>query len=328
MGANNSDESMCLDSLITNSRKLEYTHNIPALPRVIIPPLLPGSDGFSHRLRGIESGYDQEDLSFLKVINLSSNDRPASQCAWEYSRRRVAQMVLPYLYLGPIAAARDKDFLERECMTMLLAVRYRHGQSSKLMAGAAQAAIDLGIVYECVDVQSSFDVVGSFSKSVDLINKHMSSVYSASISRDGSQPSIGKVLVFCESGNDLSAAIVVSYLMSMLEGINHIRAIQLCQARRFSAHFNEPTKVALQSYWDILCARRDVTESSAHYRVSESQVYEASRRSDRSLSSSRGKRALSDGTRNGDGMDCFADVADAVRFEGRSVQPFREDANS
>ena len=323
MGLDDSDELVGLKSLITGSREFEYTYHIPAPPRIVIPPLVAESNGVDYKLRIIENEYIHQDLPFLKAIDLNLEE-PNRNSAWEYNHRRTAQKILPYLYLGPISVARDKDFLKRENLTMLLAARYRHGQSSNLMAGAAQAATDLGIDIEYMDVQSPSDVVGSFSKSVDLINQHMSTVFSASVSKGDSEPSIGKVLVFCESGNGFSAAIVVSYLMSMLEGVNHIRAMQLCQARRFSAHFNELTKPALQSYWDILCARRDVSGVSARYRASPSQADEVSGYSKQLCTSLNEKRSLFENDQNGGIMDCSEDVADAARFEGRSIRPFSE----
>ena len=42
---------------------------------------------------------------------------------WKYESRHHAQHVLPYLFLGPITAARDAKFLRDEGITMLLAVR-------------------------------------------------------------------------------------------------------------------------------------------------------------------------------------------------------------
>ena len=317
-----SDDALHLKSSFAQSQGFEYTYNIPALPRVIIPPIIPGSDGSRHSLRSIEDSCGRNNLSFLKKIDLNSDCGQAKHCVWEYSRRREAQMILPYLYLGPISAARDMEFLKREHITMLLAIRYTHGQQSKLMASTAQAASNLRITYEEIDVQSPH-FVGSFSKSVDMINQHMSSIGSASMSPDDTQGIIGKVLVFCGSGNDVSAAVVAAYLMNMLEGVDHIKAMQLCQAQRFSAHFNDAMKTALQSYWDILCARRDVLKSSIHHTESVIQAHGLSREQ-LPVQSLKGKRALDDNNQNEDEMDCSSDIADSARFEGRSAQPFHE----
>ena len=328
MGIDDGDEPMRPNSPVISPRKLEYTYHIPALPRVNIPPLVASSDVFSHNLKLVENEHKNQNLSFLKDIDFGNDNGKKNHHAWKYSQRREAQKILPYLYLGPIIATRDKEFLKREKFTMFLAVRYRHGQSSNHMAGAAQAAADLEINYECLDIQSPSDIIRSFSKSVDLINQHMSNVYSASISENDHKPTIGKILVFCESGNDISAAIVSSYLMSMLEGIDYVRAIQLCQACRFSAHFNELTKSALQSYWEILRARRDVTGPSDVSGPFTAQATGVSGSAGRLQFPHNGKRSLLDDDPNGDEMDSSIDLADAARFEGRSMQPFCEVADS
>ncbi|MCP6423762.1 hypothetical protein NL463_31080, partial [Klebsiella pneumoniae] len=45
---------------------------------------------------------------------------------WTYERRREAQMILPYLYLGPMTAAKDEAWMRKEGITMVLGVRQKH----------------------------------------------------------------------------------------------------------------------------------------------------------------------------------------------------------
>ena len=67
----------------------------------------------------------------------------------------------------------------------------------------------------------------------------------------------GKVLVYCESGNDRSAALVAAYIMEMY-GLDLVRTIQLLQNQRFCVAFDDEMKALLGNYADLLAARRDV----------------------------------------------------------------------
>jgi protein tyrosine/serine phosphatase len=67
----------------------------------------------------------------------------------------------------------------------------------------------------------------------------------------------GKVLVFCESGNDRSATVVTAYLM-VLYGLGAVEAMQLVQSQRFCLAIEDGSKNMLQTFEDILKAKRDV----------------------------------------------------------------------
>lgn len=128
---------------------------------------------------------------------------------------------------------------------------------------------------------------------------------------------MGKVLVFCESGNERSAAVVAAYLMESHEDVDYIRAMQVCQSQRFCVNFDDTIKRLLQSFWDILRARRDVGTQLG--RVNNFQIAAPS-----PLRS--GKRALSRDNDDGDDdydMDQAGD--DAERFDRRSFAPFVDD---
>ena len=64
--------------------------------------------------------------------------------------------------------------------------------------------------------------------------------------------------MFCESGNERSAGVVAAYLMETHVDVDFIKAMQLVQAQRFCANFDDALKRLLQGYWDILCAKREV----------------------------------------------------------------------
>ncbi|KAL9032099.1 MAG: hypothetical protein Q9214_008109, partial [Letrouitia sp. 1 TL-2023] len=67
----------------------------------------------------------------------------------------------------------------------------------------------------------------------------------------------GKVLVFCETGNDRSAAVVAAYILAMFD-MDIVKAIQIVQAQRFCASFNDAMRKLLETWEEMLKARRDV----------------------------------------------------------------------
>jgi serine/threonine/tyrosine-interacting protein len=135
-----------------------------------------------------------------------------------------------------------------------------------------------------------------------MINSHLSRIYTAT-------GQLGKVLVFCESGNERSAGVIAAYLMETHENVDYIKSMQLCQAQRFCVNFDDAMKRLLQSYWDILCARRSVA---------------ADRRQSVQTGAVRSKRVLErdddDEDENMDGMQ----EDDLERFGGRTFTPFMD----
>ena len=79
-------------------------------------------------------------------------------------------------------------------------------------------AIQLGIEAAAVDATGNPELsYESFDRAIDTINNHLISVYrQRNIHKpDPEATTWGKVLVFCESGNERSAAVVAAYLMAM-----------------------------------------------------------------------------------------------------------------
>ena len=80
---------------------------------------------------------------------------------------------------------------------------------------------------------------------------------------NGSVPQpCGKVLVFCESGNERSAAFVVAFIMNIY-GLELIPAIQYVQSQRFCVAFDDDLKFMLNSYQEILKAQRSLGDAPA-----------------------------------------------------------------
>jgi hypothetical protein len=140
----------------------------------------------------------------------------------------------------------------------------------------------------------------------------------------------GKIFIFCESGNEKSAAIAAAWMMETFEGVDYIRAIQVVMKGRFCSNFNDVVKNALCQYEVILKAKRDVqranVSSGAVQNVAGSLTLP-----DQIIGRKRSlQRDHSGGWDRDDAMDedvdemewSDSDMMDAERFEGRSSAPF------
>ncbi|KXL42797.1 hypothetical protein M433DRAFT_156494 [Acidomyces richmondensis BFW] len=281
-----------------------YTYRVPTPPRIVVPPPGLNADALPDiTLNALHS------TDFRMAVNYEKLFSRNAVIDWTYECRRQAQMVLPYLYLGPMTAAKDLAFLTGESghlpghpgpITMLLCLRQKQDFKSKLMNGALHKARELGIDVHAMDLASNQELIRSFPQTTTLINEHLSRLYRVT-------GRLGKVLVFCESGNERAAAVVAAYLMETHVDVDYIKAMQLVQAQRFCANFEDGLKRLLQSYWDILCASRAVA-------VANEQAV------GQSLSGPcppTAKRALE---REEDDDEAMGD--DLERFGGRSFAPF------
>lgn len=222
----------------------------------------------------ITPSYDSVNTDLLTAEDIDiitgKRNQHASSAAlnqqWRYEDRRKAQLVLDFLYLGPLSVIRDRAWLQKEGITMLLAARDAAMAQARMMS-LDKAAAELGIEAAYVDVASRQELIRSFPAAVAKINDHLLRVYKSQarhvVMGEGQQVTAidtstfrrGKVLVFCETGNERSAAIVAAYVMAMY-GRDVISTIQFISAQRFCTNFDEETKYLLQSYGDILEAKR------------------------------------------------------------------------
>lgn len=206
----------------------------------------------------------QEVQIITGTLNPTKYDGPAP-LSWRYEDRRKAQSMLDYLYLGPLSVVRDRAWLHKEGITMLLAARDATFAQARLMS-LERTANELGIEAGYVDVANRQELIQSFPAAVNMINTHMLRVHHAS---GGAQR--GKVLVFCETGSDRSAAIVAAYLMAMY-GRDIVAAIQFVGLRRFCTTFDDDIKLLLRSYDDILNAKRMVAQEARMKRLVEEEA--------------------------------------------------------
>ena len=186
---------------------------------------------------------------------------------WKYEQRRMAQQVLPFLYLGPMSAAKDRNFLQREGITLVIAVRNTMSAQAQLLR--SKAAQELGIDTKMIDVAGNQELIAAFPRAIEAINSHLSAMWqqdqarrtqTAATGQAHLQSTPGKVLVFCESGNERSATLVTAYIMAMYS-TDLIKAIQVVQAQRFAVAFDDSLRNLLLTYETILKAKRDVVQA-------------------------------------------------------------------
>ena len=186
---------------------------------------------------------------------------------WKYEQRRMAQQILPFLYLGPMSAAKDRNFLMKEGITMVMAVRNTMSAQARLLG--SKAAQELGIDTTMIDVAGNQELIAAFTRAIEAINSHLSSMYqqdqirrtqAAATGQPHLQSTPGKVLVFCETGNERSATLVTAYVMAMY-ATDLVKAIQIVQAQRFAVAFDDSLRNLLLTYETILKAKRDVVQA-------------------------------------------------------------------
>lgn len=288
----------------------EYSYRLPTPPRIVVPPPTMNTD--LPTLSVLRGGLEDADTAFLRQLDLVNILQKNTLIEWAYERRRQAQMILPWLYLGPMVAARDKAFLEREGITMVLAVQ---AQPNSMM-GAIRAAGAVCLDVSTVEAANNYDLTARFSSTTDLINQHIARVRQHSVQTTG-KAKLGKVLVFCESGNEKSAAVAAAYLIDTLQDFDHIKAMQVCQAQRFCVNFDDTIKNVLRSHWDIVQAQRSVAQMHYH----EPGVGSLSLPSNQKR---RIGRFQDDDEDTDMDTDDHMDGSDALRFAGRDVTPFRD----
>ncbi|KAF1850652.1 phosphatases II [Cucurbitaria berberidis CBS 394.84] len=299
----------------------EYSYRLPTPPRIVVPPPTLTIDMPDLTVRsGV--GTEGVDMSFLEELDLENIVQTNTLVEWAYERRRQAQLILPWLYLGPMMAARDKAFLEREGITMVLAIR---SQTNSMM-GAVQAATEVCWEVATVEAASIHELIGRFTETTRLINTHVARVRQHTLEKNG-HPTLGKVLVFCESGNEKSAAVVAAYLMQTLGNFDHVKAMQVCQAQRFCVNFDDTIKNILHSHWDIIHARRLVASCDTQS-PQQTGAMGANGQNGTHLQpvhAPKQKRSIAQ-TRDDEDMemDDGMDESDALRFTGRDVTPFHD----
>lgn len=242
-----------------------WSYRVPSPPHIRVPPPECNKLGIPDlRIDLDPSNFDCTgfgNTEFLKTISADIFIRDNNYKDWKYEQRRTAQEVLPFLWLGPVAAARDTSFLQSHQISMVLAIR--NIQSGEAIRLRSKAALQIGIESKTIDVAGNHELIPALLRGIEIINAHVSdlhkkqqaeTVFPSNIGVSVSPP--GKVLVYCESGNELSAILVAAYLMAIYS-VDLVKAIQLIQSQRFCAPFDDASKFLLRTFGDILQAQRD-----------------------------------------------------------------------
>ncbi|KAL3467581.1 protein-tyrosine phosphatase-like protein [Aspergillus heterothallicus] len=189
---------------------------------------------------------------FFQHLNPDLFTLPKSEIDWSYSLRREAQRILPFLYLGPWSCLSNKQWLRDEGITLLFGVRDERLARLRLVSGH-KAATELGIESDSFDVSGSQDVIARLPQAIRRINDH---IYPSQNPVSG-ELIPKKVLVFCETGNGLSASVVVAYLMVMLN-MELGYALNFLHSQRFCIDMEDGLRPLLSAFEGILVAKRDV----------------------------------------------------------------------
>ncbi|RDW91956.1 hypothetical protein BP5796_01350 [Coleophoma crateriformis] len=284
------------------TRAAEYSYRPPSPPHIHVPPHREDEDIIlpAYALVDGESITNDD----LKILT-QGNHIAKPHANWRYEERREAQAILPFLYLGPSVAARNISALQKEGITMLLVIRDTVMAQAKFLSGDKVAA-QLGIESTTVDVSGQQELIAAFPRAIKVINDHLISVYRKSDMRKW-----GKVMVFCESGNERSASVVAAYIMQM-HNVELVEAIQYIQSQRFCIALNDEHKNLLYSWQQLLEARRHVSQA-------QTSVQQSATTHTLTPKCKRGRRDLDD-----EDMDMDPDRADdEARFEGRAAfKPF------
>ena len=256
----------------THSPAQQYSFRVPSPPRIIVPPPHLNPNGIPDLQLASDAPIDYEssgfsNADFLSTVTYGNFITANNMLEWKYEQRRTAQKIVPFLYLGPMSAAKDKDFLRSEGITMVLAMRNTQSAQAKLLG--SRAAHELGLEVVSIDVNGNQELIAAFPRAIEAINNHLSKMYrlqQARIAHTNATPGghgtsvPGKVLVFCESGNERSATMVAAYIMAMYSK-DLCTALQIVQAQRFCVAYDDSLRNLLQTYEAILKAKRDIYQA-------------------------------------------------------------------
>lgn len=276
------------------------------------------------------SGYLACD-EFFKSLGQESFRSAFRLMEWQYDQRREAQMILPFLYIGPTSSARDLDFVKREGITYLLGIRGPLPYHARIVDAdkcAAMHGIESGNVIVADDqdlIKSLPDIIRGINEHICCCPAHHTGATTASGNDIRSKP-WKKVLIFCETGNERSAAVAIAYLMAILNYDVQTAFINV-QGRRLCCNLPESLKRVLQTFGSILAARRDVMKA-------QDAINGSNGRTTNIVGFPSPKKRPIDATRELEESVCnFPDVElqaslDDERFASRSTQPPFSDADS
>ncbi|KAK6336701.1 hypothetical protein TWF718_009493 [Orbilia javanica] len=333
---------------------LPWSNGIPSPPRILVPPptlindpATRGGRPGSRQPLNYGASANGSSLSSSQLL-ANSGILPTTLQDWRYESRREAQQILPHLYLGPVSAAKDLAYLRRENITLLIAVRNNVTARHRLLNAYNEIAKDpelrSRIRFESVDVSGNQELIASFPIASRLIDDHLYNFAPPGFVRrkpnglPEQPPNPGKTLIYCESGNERSAAVAAAYIMQHIN-CSAVQAIQVIQGRRFCVCFDDSMKYLLTGYEPIWMARRDVeiqqsnaaAAAAAHQNLNaifgsrnpHQESVTTSKKSKRGI-----EEAYDDDEMSGGDPSLLTEL-DAARFEKREgIAPFSDSQSS
>jgi serine/threonine/tyrosine-interacting protein len=228
--------------------EINYRNGQPKLDVDVLPynqtSLLYGNPGF---------------LTELSSVTAAENlDLTHKMLSWKWDMRREAQFILPFMLLGPSSAMRDAKFIADNNITMVVAVRPRKAvQSRPAFLDPKTFASCANLATATLDFDDAREIIPLVRPVVKVINNHLEA--SSNIRPLTKLTDIrGRVLLFCESGNDRSALLAAAYLVAVF-GIDPVTAINTVQSQRFCMTLSDDLKRTLVDLYDIVSAERQVS---------------------------------------------------------------------
>lgn len=161
-------------------------------------------------------------------------NEPSILTDWKYDKRKEAQQLLPYLWLGPMSVLRDEQFLANHNIHVLISLL-----SGKATVALLKHRYSGSPNYRCF----SFDPGDSLTNAAALV-KEFPRINDAI---DFAQENRVSALLFCETGNDSSAVAAIAYMIYHRQ-FDTVRAYQYVQSKRFSIALDDQSKYNLQTY--------------------------------------------------------------------------------
>ncbi|KAJ9663015.1 hypothetical protein H2198_001007 [Neophaeococcomyces mojaviensis] len=204
------------------------------------------------------STYGNPDLlRIMSSMPLPPVSYTASKYNWDYKKRREAQAILPFLYLGQSTNARDADYLRNNGITMVIAVRSAQSARARPKGlNPAQFPSCAGLETTTFDVDSPYDIITRIKPVLKMMTNHLER-HSGETTINQLEDIGGRILVFCETGNERSPVLVAAYLM-LVYGISWGESLNYIMARRFSVCLPSGMNEMLKTWEGMLQAESQI----------------------------------------------------------------------
>lgn len=201
----------------------------------------------------------------LRAMSLTSMGPIAyvpNKYGWKYDSRHKAQAILPFLFLAPQNVARDPTYLKDNNITMVISVR------SAQSARTQPKLLDPSRFPSCAtlqtatfDVDGPYDLIQRIRPILKMISDHLEARTTAQ-QMNTLEDVGGKVLVFCENGNDRSPVLVAAYIM-LIFGWPWHESLNFIHAFRFSVSLNGAMNDMLKTWEEMLRAESDTAAANS-----------------------------------------------------------------